>query len=143
MGMQRLFTIDHKMVEKIIGEITRDSIEALRKDNSLSRDFMKIVNLNGHDTIIPTECGLPVFFHHMNPLIISGQASVNVNFKDMTTGEAGLTLKPAKCIAILIAIVPGELNSGAIRAWLSNHIPDWKNFRFSPMGNISASIKVP
>ena len=47
---------------------------------------------------------------------------------------SGLTLKPSKCIAILVSIVPSEVNIRAIRDWLSNHIPDWKNFKFSPMG---------
>ena len=47
---------------------------------------------------------------------------------------SGLTLKPAKCIAILVATTPSEVNILAIRGWLSNHIPDWKNFKFSPMG---------
>jgi hypothetical protein len=65
---QRIFSIDNKMVQEVIEKITLESLEALRKVDSLSKDFNKIIDINGHHAILPTESGLPIHFYHQNPL---------------------------------------------------------------------------
>merc|ERR550519_2241676 len=94
MGLQRIFSFDHKMVETLIEEITRDSMEALKRHNSLAKDFMKVIDLNGNHAIIATEAGLPVYIAHQTPLVIAGRAALKAKLADMKNGEAELTIKP-------------------------------------------------
>merc|ERR1719228_64066 len=94
MGLQRIFSFDNKMVEQLMEEITRDSMEALKRHNRLSKDFMKIIDLNGNHAIIPSESGLPVYISHQTPLVISGKASLKAKLNDMKNGEASLTILP-------------------------------------------------
>lgn len=94
MGLQRLLSIDNTMVESIIEEITKEAMDALSKNHSLTKDFMKIIDVNGHKAIIPTESGLPIHFHHTNPLVVFGKASLSVSLTDMSHGAAELTVKP-------------------------------------------------
>ena len=47
---------------------------------------------------------------------------------------SGLTLKPTKCVAILVSLDASEVNLRAIRDKLIQHIPQWKNLRFAPLG---------
>merc|ERR1719228_1568658 len=94
MGLQRIFSFDNKMVEQLMEEITRDSMEALKRHNRLSKDFMKIIDLNGNNAIIATESGLPVYISHQTPLVISGKASLKAKLNDMKNGEAALTIQP-------------------------------------------------
>jgi hypothetical protein len=47
---------------------------------------------------------------------------------------SGLTLKPTKCVAILVSLEASEVNLRAIRDMLIQHIPQWKNLRFAPLG---------
>merc|ERR1719228_2537045 len=95
MGIQRIFSFDNKMVEELMEEITKDSMEALKRHRSLSKDFMKVIDLNGNNAIIATESGLPVYISHQTPLVISGKASLKAKLNDMKNGEAALTIQPA------------------------------------------------
>merc|ERR1712013_487928 len=94
LGLQRFFSIDATMIEQIIETVTRDAMEALNKDHSLTKEFVKIIDLVGHRAVIPTETGLPLHLHHATPLVVSGKASLNVDLKSMTEGRVGLTMKP-------------------------------------------------
>ena len=94
MGLQRLFSIDATMIEEIIETVTRDTMEALNKDHSLTKDFVKIIDVMGHKAIIPTETGLPLHLHHATPLVISGKAALDIDLRDMTKGRIGFTMKP-------------------------------------------------
>ena len=94
MGLQRLFSIDATMIEEIIETVTRDTMEALNMDHSLTKDFVKIIDVMGHKAIIPTETGLPLHLHHATPLVISGKAALNIDLRDMTKGRVGFTMKP-------------------------------------------------
>merc|ERR1712013_873752 len=69
-------------------------MEALNKDHSLTKEFVKIIDLVGHRAVIPTETGLPLHLHHATPLVVSGKASLNVDLKSITEGRVGLTMKP-------------------------------------------------
>merc|ERR1711970_1002230 len=77
MGLQRLFSMD-----------------ALNKDHSLTKDFVKIIDVMGHKAIIPTETGLPLHLRHATPLVISGKAALDIDLRDMTKGRIGFTMKP-------------------------------------------------
>merc|ERR1711970_1341601 len=94
MGLQRLFSIDATMIEEIIETVTRDTMAALNKDHSLTKDFVKIIDVMGHKAIMPTETGLPLHLHHATPLVISGKAALNIDLRDMTKGRIGFTMKP-------------------------------------------------
>merc|ERR1719430_73287 len=94
LGLQRFFSIDATMIEQIIETVTRDAMEALNKDHSLTKEFVKIIDLVGHRAVIPTETGLPLHLHHATPLVVSGKASLNVDLKSITEGRVGLTMKP-------------------------------------------------
>merc|ERR1711962_1257458 len=94
LGLQRFFSIDATMIEQIIETGTRDAMEALNKDHSLTKEFVKIIDLVGHRAVIPTGTGLPLHLHHATPLVVSGKASLNVDLKSITEGRVGLTMKP-------------------------------------------------
>merc|ERR1719290_681109 len=94
MGLQSVLAIDATMIEEIIATVTRDTMEALNKDHSLTKDFVKIIDVMGHKAIIPTETGLPLHLHHATPLVISGKAGLDIDLRDMTKGRIGFTMKP-------------------------------------------------
>merc|ERR1719147_207137 len=94
LGLQRIFSLDNRVMEEIIEEVTRDTLEVLRRHNSLSKDFIKVIDLNGNHATIPTECGLPVYIAHQTPLVISGRASLKAKLNNMKNGEASLAIEP-------------------------------------------------
>jgi hypothetical protein len=53
MSLQRIFSIDNRMIQEVIEKITLESLEALKKKDNLSKDFNKFI-----DAILPTESGL-------------------------------------------------------------------------------------
>merc|ERR1719283_832511 len=93
LGLQRIFSLDNRVMEEIIEEVTRDTLEVLRRHNSLSKDFIKVIDLNGNHATIPTECGLPVYIAHQTPLVISGRASLKAKLNNMKNGEASLAIE--------------------------------------------------
>ena len=94
MGLQRIVSLDNQMIEHIIEKVTKEAMDAIKKDQHISQNFMKIIDLNGHNSIIPSETGLPVYISHQTPLVISGKTSLNLNLKDMSKGKLALTIKP-------------------------------------------------
>jgi hypothetical protein len=53
MNLQRIFSIDNRMIQEVIEKVNLESLEALRKKDNLSKDFNMII-----DAILPTESGL-------------------------------------------------------------------------------------
>ena len=47
---------------------------------------------------------------------------------------SGLTLKPAKCILILLTHVDNEHNVSCVRAWLEANVPAWASFSICNQG---------
>ena len=47
---------------------------------------------------------------------------------------SGLSLKPSKCVLILTSVVCSERNILAVRNWLQNNSPDWKNMKIASQG---------
>jgi len=94
MGLQRIFTIDSELVEEIIEEVTVDTLKALIMEQRASKNFLKIIDVNGHNAIIPTECGLPLYVTHKIPLVVSGKTDLDFQLSSMTKGKADITVKP-------------------------------------------------
>jgi len=94
MGFQRIFSIDSRMVEELIEKVAIGSIDALRTHKRHSYDFLKIADLNGHNAIIPTESGLPVYMSHQTPLVVSGKANTEIVLQNLKNIKAGITIKP-------------------------------------------------
>ena len=46
----------------------------------------------------------------------------------------GLTLKPSKCVAILVGTACTEENIHTLRNWLNINIPEWKHFKVETRG---------
>ena len=93
-GLQRIFAINEQVVEQFMEEIAMKSIEAMRSQRRISKDFMKIIDVSGNTAIIPTECGHPVYISHRTPLVVSAKTSINMDVKTMNKGEVTLTIKP-------------------------------------------------
>jgi len=94
LGLQRIFSLDSRMVEELLEKIAIESIEALKMHKVHSYEFMKIIDMNGHNALIPTESGLPVIISHSTPLVVSGQAMADMELKDMRDMKAAVTIKP-------------------------------------------------
>ena len=47
---------------------------------------------------------------------------------------SGLTLKPAKCIMILLNVEATEFNVGIVREWIAQNCPGWENFKITNTG---------
>merc|ERR1712180_527565 len=94
LGLQRIFSLDSRMVEELLEKIAIESIEALKMHKVHSYEFMKIIDMNGHNALIPTESGLPVIISHSTPLVVSGQAMADIELKDMRDMKAAVTIKP-------------------------------------------------
>merc|ERR1712121_527010 len=94
LGLQRLFSIDSRMVEELLEKIAVESVEALSVEKTHSVQFMKIIDMNGHNAVIPTESGLPVYVSHRTPLVVSGEAVADIQVKDIKDMKAGVTIKP-------------------------------------------------
>merc|ERR1711962_84256 len=91
LGLQRIFSIDSRMVEELLEKIAVESVEALSMEKTHSYQFMKIIDMNGHNAIIPTESGLPVYVSHRTPLVVSGEAVADIQLKDIMDMTAGVT----------------------------------------------------
>merc|ERR1719370_1271950 len=85
LGLQRIFSLDSRMVEELLEKIAIESIEALKMHKVHSYEFMKIIDMNGHNALIPTESGLPVIISHSTPLVVSrsGPLADSIELKDM------------------------------------------------------------
>merc|ERR1719334_1786442 len=94
LGLQRIFSLDSRMVEELLAKIAVESIEAIKMHKVHSYEFMKIIDMNGHNGMIPTESGLPVYISHSTPLVVSGQAMADIELKDMRDIKAAVTIKP-------------------------------------------------
>merc|ERR1712002_113550 len=94
LGLHRIFSLDSRMVEELLAKIAVESIQALKTHKVNSYEFMKIIDMNGHNAIIPTESGHPVYISHRTPLVVSGQASADVELKDIRDMKAAVTIKP-------------------------------------------------
>merc|ERR1719394_1497448 len=94
LGLQRIFSIDSRMVEELLEKIAVESVEALSVEKTHSVQFMKIIDMNGHNAVIPTESGLPVYVSHRTPLVVSGEAVADIQVKDIKDMKAGVTIKP-------------------------------------------------
>merc|ERR1719394_2392027 len=94
LGLQRIFSIDSRMVEELLEKIVVESVEALSVEKTHSVQFMKIIDMNGHNADIPTESGLPVYVSHRTPLVVSGEAVADIQVKDIKDMKAGVTIKP-------------------------------------------------
>merc|ERR1719516_408327 len=94
LGLQRIFSIDSRMVEELLEKIAVESVEALSVEKTHSVQFMKIIDMNGHNAVTPTESGLPVYVSHRTPLVVSGEAVADIQVKDIKDRKAGGTSKP-------------------------------------------------
>jgi len=54
-------------------------------------------------------------------------------FKPFQTAT-GLTLKPRKCVIILLSVVASDVNVCRVRLWLERHVPQWASFSVAAHG---------
>jgi len=94
LGLQRIFSLDSRMVEELLEKVAIESIEALNMQKTHSYEFLKIIDMNGHNVIIPTESGLPVYVSHSTPLVVSGEAVADIRLTDIKDMKAAVTIKP-------------------------------------------------
>ncbi len=47
---------------------------------------------------------------------------------------SGLTLKPQKCIVILLNVHAGDVNVDAVKDWLSRMCSEWRDFKITDKG---------
>merc|ERR1712240_998104 len=94
MGLQRIFSLDNMIVEQLLEKVALESVEALQHHMVHSYQFMKIIDMNGHRAIIPTESGLPVYISHQTPLVLSGEAVADIHVTSVKNMKADVTIKP-------------------------------------------------
>merc|ERR1712002_1182044 len=94
MGLQRIFSLDNMIVEQLLEKVAMESVEALQHHMVHSYEFMKIIDMNGHRAIIPTESGLPVYISHQSPLVLSGEAVADIHVTSVKNMKADVTIKP-------------------------------------------------
>ena len=106
--------------------------------------------LSGTLFVLAIDPLLTLFEHHIhNPglgAIYACADDIGAAFKDLRglvkvhrlfelfRRASGLTLKPVKCIGIIVALEATEVNMRAIRDKVTQHIPEWKNLRLAPLG---------
>ena len=93
-GLHRLFSFDLNTFDKLMERITLETVDALLEEKKYSGNFLKIMDTSGHNAIIPTECGLPLYVSHKTPIVVSGKSSLNIKLKNTKEGEATVTLLP-------------------------------------------------
>merc|ERR1711962_23780 len=94
MGLQRIFSLDNRVIESLLEKVALESVEALQHHMVHSYEFMKIIDMNGHRAIIPTESGLPVYISHQTPLVLSGEAVADIQVTSVRNMKADVTIKP-------------------------------------------------
>merc|ERR1711936_132475 len=74
--MQRFFTIDTEFFKEIVAELSDELHQQTGDTGVITRDYMKILDLTNHLSIIPTAVGLPLYIKHVTPLVITSHASI-------------------------------------------------------------------
>jgi len=93
-AIKRIFSFDKEMVEKIIAEITKESLEVLSMHHTISKNYLRTINVYGSEAIIPTEFGVPVFITHQTPLVLSLKTALSAKMANMRNAEATVKVEP-------------------------------------------------
>ena len=75
--MERLFTIDKEFLKQVAAEISHE-LHHETDANGIRRDYMKVLDLTNHLSIIPSAVGLPLYIKHVTPLVITSHTSIMI-----------------------------------------------------------------
>jgi len=73
--MQRLFTVDAEALQEMIAQLSHEMSQE-SESNGIKRDYLKVLDLSNHLSIIPTAAGLPLYIKHVTPLVITSHTSI-------------------------------------------------------------------
>ena len=73
--MQRYFTVDAELLKEVLADLTKEMHQE-SDSNGIKRDYLKVLDLTNHLSVIPTSCGLPLYIKHVTPLIMSSHTSI-------------------------------------------------------------------
>ena len=76
--LQRFFSVDSDYLQ----QVARELVEELSQQGVVKKEKMKVLDLSYHQVILPTVAGLPLYYHHRVPLMVSAHTS-------LTKGRAG------------------------------------------------------
>merc|ERR1719318_499454 len=89
LGLQRFYSIDSEFIQGIVLQLTNEFMND-NQHNGFKKEFLKVLDLDGFNYIIPTGSGLPLYVQQRTPLVISTQASLVM----IKNGEAEIKMKP-------------------------------------------------
>ena len=89
LGLQRFYSIDSEFIQGIVLQLTNEFIKD-NQSNGIKKEFLKVLDLDGFNYIIPTESGLPLYVQQRTPMVISIHASLVM----IKNGEAEIKIKP-------------------------------------------------
>ena len=75
--MERLFTIDKEFLKQVATELSHE-LNHETDANGIRRDYMKVLDLTNHLSIIPSAVGLPLYIKHVTPLVITSHSSIMI-----------------------------------------------------------------
>ena len=75
--MERLFTIDQEFLKQVADELSHELYHET-ETNGIRRDYMKVLDLTNHMSILPSAVGLPLYIKHVTPLVITSHTSIMI-----------------------------------------------------------------
>merc|ERR1712048_1408967 len=73
--MQRLFTVDSEALQEMISQLSHEMSQE-SESNGIKRDYLKVLDLSNHLSIIPTAAGIPLYIKHVTPLVLTSHTSI-------------------------------------------------------------------
>ena len=73
--MQRLFTVDSEALQEMIAQLSHEMSQE-SESNGIKRDYLKVLDLSNHLSIIPTAAGIPLYIKHVTPLVLTSHTSI-------------------------------------------------------------------
>ena len=85
--LQRFFSVDSDYFQ----QVAREMAEEMSQQGAVKKEKTKVLDLSYHQVILPSVTGLPLYYHHRVPLMMSARTS-------LTTARAGtleMKIKPS------------------------------------------------
>merc|ERR1719420_2066964 len=73
--MQRLFTVDSEALQEMIAQLSHEMSQE-SESNGIKRDYLKVLDISNHLSIIPTAAGIPLYIKHVTPLVLTSHTSI-------------------------------------------------------------------
>ena len=147
MGLQKLYSLDDKMVADIAQKISSGILEqGSQLEQELKGEYMKIIDLNGADYAFPTESGMPAFISRRNPTVAyskfqmraervsGGRPKVDLKVK-------GVTNYMRQVVAGVVSPITQKFHVAAVETSVHVAVPLIAEVSYRSNGQVQVSIK--